>query len=352
MTLIERLATTGIRRIGGKTRGFRYRDAGGRAVSARERERIEALRIPPAWTQVFIHPSRSAWLQAIGRDAKGRWQYLYHAKQATKRERIKLERLIRFIRALPELRRAVDRDLGLPGMPRERVLAGIVRILSRCFLRPGSEAYATENGSYGIATLRPRHVSVRGDTLRFDFKGKSGQRQVREVRDRRVAALVRELLRHRGEVFKYRDEQGAISDVRSRHINAYIQERMGERFSAKDFRTWAGTLLAACTLARVPVDARATAPARKRAVATAMREVSQHLGNTPAVCRASYVFPVVLRHFEKGRVLRHPLNGVPRGTRGTERCERELLSLLASGATPRAAARRSGTRASRPSEAA
>jgi DNA topoisomerase-1 len=332
MTILERLTRDGIRRIGSPARGFRYRTAAGRAVGARERARIEALRIPPAWKDVAIHPSHRAWVQAIGRDAKGRTQYLYHQKQVARRERNKLDRMVRFIRALPKLRRAVARDLSSAGLPRERVLAGIVRILGSCFLRPGGDVYATQNGSFGIATLRPRHVSVRGDTLRFDFVGKSSRRQMHEVKDRQVAKLVRELLRHPGEVFKFRNGDGAMVDVKGQHINAYIQERMGERFTAKDFRTWAGSLLAASALARMPAESRSSPAASRRAIAAAMREVAESLGNTPAVCRSSYVFPVVLRRFEEGRVLRHPVAGIPRGTRSIERCERGLLALLAPGA--------------------
>lgn len=328
MTILERLTRTGIRRIGTKGRGFRYVRPKGGAVSARQRVRIEALRIPPAWRDVAIAPSERAWVQAIGRDAKGRWQYLYHAKQTVRRERLKLERLLRFIRALPSLRRDIARDLALPGIPRERVLAAIVRVLGTCFLRPGSDAYANENGSYGITTLRPRHVGVRGTVLKLDFVGKSGQRQVREIRDRHVARLVRELLRHRGEVFKFENGGGAIVDVKARHINDYIRERMGERFSAKDFRTWAGSLLAASALARMPAESRSSPTACRRAIAAAMREVAAQLGNTPAVCRSSYVFPAVLRRFEEGRVVRHPVAVIPHGSRALERCERSLLALL------------------------
>ena len=328
MTILERLERIGIRRSGTPRRGFRYRDARGRPIGAIERKRIGALRIPPAWREVSIHPSPSASVQAVGRDAAGRWQYLYHEKQVARRERVKLERFRRLIRALPTIRRAVTRDLKRPGLPRERVLAGIVRIISTCFLRPGGEVYASENGTFGIATLRPRHVRVRGEVLGFDFVGKSGRRHVREVRDRAVARLVRELLRHPGEVFKFRNGDAALTDVKSRHINEYLREQTGQRFTAKDFRTWAGTLLGACALARAAPESRSTAASRRRAISAAMREVSEHLGNTPAVCRASYVFPAVIRHFEEGRTLRRPLDRIDPRARQLERCERELLVLL------------------------
>ncbi len=335
-TILERLARRGIRRLGSPRTGFRYRDAAGRPVNQTTRERIEQLRIPPAWRDVAIHPSPGALVQAIGRDAAGRWQYLYHPRQLARRNRVKLARLVRFLRALPRLRRAIAIDLARPGIPPERVLAGVVRILATCFLRPGSEVYASENGTFGITTLRPRHVKVHGDTITFDFVGKSGRRHVREVRDPRVAQLVRELLRHPGEVFKFRDAEGRLRDVKTRHVNRYLRERMEGPFTAKDFRTWAGTLLAACRLARVEPEQRATRSARKRAVAAAMREVAEYLGNTPAVCRTSYVLPVVLERFESGHVLTHPLAGDLGKLRALERCERELVALLASARRRRA----------------
>jgi DNA topoisomerase-1 len=329
MTILERLDRIGIRRKGSARSGFRFRTSAGRSVGAAQRKRIETLRIPPAWTGVLIHPSRTALVQAVGRDAAGRWQYLYHPKQVARRERVKLERLRRFVRALPALRRDVARDLARPGLARERVLAGAVRILGTCFLRPGSEVYASENGSFGLATLRRRHVTVRGDRVTLDFVGKSGRRQAREFRDRAVAKLLRELCEHPGEVFKYRNGDGRLADVKSRHINDYMRERTGQHFTAKDFRTWAGSLLCAAALARAEPGARASAVSRRRAVAAAMREVSEHLGNTPAVCRASYVFPVVVRRFEEGRAPRPALARlVPQRLRELERGERAFLALI------------------------
>jgi DNA topoisomerase I len=352
VTIVERLGARGIRRLGSKDRGFRYRTAGGTPIAEADRVRIEALKIPPAWRDVAITPSPSAWVQAVGRDAAGRWQYRYHASQVIRRERSKRERLLRFIAALPRMRRALARDLARPGLPREKVLAGILRILATCFLRPGSEEYASQNGSYGVATLERRHVSVRGDLIRFDFEGKSGRRQVRELRDRQLASLVRALLKYPGEVFKFQGESGAMVDVRREHINAYITEVMGERFSAKDFRTWAGTLLCACALARAGAARRRSRVEAKRRVAAAVREVAEQLGNTPAVCRASYVFPAVIRRFEQGRVLEDHIDGVATlvggSPRAIERCERALLDLLGPppGRGARSAARSS--RASRP----
>ena len=229
-------------------------------------------------------------VQAVGKDAAGRWQYLYHDAHVARRERQKQRRLIRFIEALPRMRRAVAHDLALPGISRSKVLAGILEILRQCFLRPGSKVYADENGSYGIATLRDRHVSVKGDVVRFDFKGKSRRRQQHEIRNRRLARLIRELKRHPGKVFKYRAEDGSIVGIRRKHINAYIKEVMGESFSAKDFRTWAANVMCLRALNRTAVAE--TDP--KKIVAAAIRETAEQLGNTPAVCRASYVFSAVL----------------------------------------------------------
>lgn len=331
MTILERLRATGIRRLGSPARGFRYVGPRGGSVTKSDRARILALRIPPAWQEVAIHPSPVAAVQAIGKDKAGRWQYLYHEMQTGRRQRRKQDRLVRFIAALPRMRRAVTRDLARRGMPREKVLAGILRILATCFLRPGSKVYADENGSYGITTLRKQHVTVRGPVVRFDFRGKSGKRQIRELHDATIAALVRQLLRYPGEVFKFRAPSGAIVDVQSTHINAYIREVMGESFSAKDFRTWAGTLLCACALAREGgQDGSATS--RRRSVREAIREVAEHLGNTPAVCRSSYVFPAVIRSYEEGRVIEayfdsagDLMNG---NLRRVERSERALLELL------------------------
>ena len=305
MTHLERLQQLGIRRLGSPRRGFRYAYPDGRKPRASELSRIEALKLPPAWSKVAISPNAHAHLQAIGKDGAGRWQYRYHARQVEKREAEKYKRLLEFARALPRLRKRVTADLRRSGLGREKVLACILRILGTCYIRPGSEVYAEENGSYGLATLRPRHVAVRGDTVTFDFPGKSGKRQLRELRDRQVARVIRELLKLPGrDVFKFRLDDGAVVDVRRRHINDYIQEIMGEDYSAKDFRTWAGTLICACALARAHERvARTDKRVRKKTLVAAVKETSEHLGNTPAVARASYIAPPVLTHFERGRVV-------------------------------------------------
>lgn len=330
MTQLERLRKRGIRRVGNPKRGFRYVDASGRPVGAAGRARIQALRIPPAWKEVFIHPSPRGALQAIGKDAAGRWQYLYHEARTARREREKFERLLDFADALPRMRRTVAGHLAMPGLPRERVMACILRILSTCFLRPGSRVYAEENGSYGIATLKRRHVTVRGDLVQFHFPGKWGKAQQREMRDRRVARIVRELAKVPGEVFKYRDADGKWVDVRRRHINDYIKEVMGEAFSAKDFRTWAGTLLCACALARAGADEEDSKTARKRKVVAAIQETAAMLGNTPAICRTSYITPAVVRQYERGHVIDRCFRDVGELAKGRSlhASERALLQML------------------------
>ncbi|MFY1827737.1 DNA topoisomerase IB [Myxococcus fulvus] len=307
VTRLERLQREGLRRVGSPARGFRYVDASGRPVSAKTKERIEALRLPPAWRDVFISRSPTESLQAVGRDAAGRWQYRYHATHRRKADEAKFRRIVGFARALPRMRRRVNADLRRQGLGRDKVLAATLRILGTCFIRPGSQRYAQANASFGIATLRRNHVRVCGDTVSFDFPGKSGKQQRRQLTDRRVATLVRKLLKVPGrDVFKYVLDDGLVVDVRRRHINAYIQEVMGEGYSAKDFRTWAGTLICACALARArakQAHPQAKGPALKKSMFAAVKEVAEHLGNTPAVARSSYIYPSVLALFERGQVV-------------------------------------------------
>ncbi|MGE0520394.1 MAG: DNA topoisomerase IB [Candidatus Binatia bacterium] len=352
MTCVERLQATGIRRRGEASRGFRYTLASGGRVPRTDLERIQALRLPPAWRDAAISPSPHARVQAVGRDAAGRWQYVYHPAYVRARERRKHERLLRFGEALPRLRRAVQRDLRLSGLPRDKVLAAVVRILASAFLRPGSESYAAENGSYGIATLRRKHVTVKGDTVLFDFAGKGGKRQQRAMRDRQVAAVIKRLLRLPGyEVFKYAEVDGRTVDIKRAHINEYIKRNMGTAFSAKDFRTWAGTLICACLLARAHADERPQgARAIKRMLAAAMRETATQLGNTPAVCRASYVNAHVPQAFASGRVIERAFDALEelteRTLRGRHACEDALLALLSDAKSTRT--RRAPLRAAMP----
>ena len=303
MTTIERLTNTGIRRLGSPKKGFHYRKANGQKPTKADLARIDSLKIPPAWTEVRINPAAGGAVQVIGQDAAGRWQYLYHQNHVRLRERRKLIRLLKFAASLPALRSNISRHLRLPGLPRERVMAAILRVLSASFIRPGSQVYAAENGSYGIATLRPKHVKVKGDLITFDFPGKSGVQQHREMRDRVVARIIRELLRHPSrEVFAYQNGDGQLVDVKRRHINQYIKEVMGASFTAKDFRTWAGTLICACALAREAMEIRNQRESKQRLV-SAIKETAAALGNTPAVCRDAYICPLVTGGFVEGRVI-------------------------------------------------
>lgn len=332
MTHLERLQTTGIRRLG-KKKPFRYVNADGSKVSRGDLARINALRVPPGWTDVAINRAAGGMLQAIGKDAAGRWQYIYHPQHIKKREQRKFKRLLKFAQAVPRMRRVVGQNLRKKDLGRDRVMACILRILSTCFLRPGSQVYASENGSYGLATLRQRHVRVRGDVVEFNFPGKRQIFQHRELKDRSVARVVRELLKHGSpEVFNYQNGDGQFVSVRRRSINQYIQEVTGGRFTSKDFRTWAGTLVCACALARVGAETREPAASRKRKAARAIKETAEILGNTPAVCRSSYISPEILNSFQRGQVIdqyfkSHEELMNHRGA-GLHKAEKALLRLL------------------------
>jgi DNA topoisomerase-1 len=333
MTHRERLQKNGIHRLGSPKRGFRYAAADGAKVTRDDLTRIDALRIPPAWANVAINPSSGGMVQVVGTDAAGRWKYLYHEIHVKRGERKKFERLLKFAETLPQMRRLIARDLRKTDLGRERVMACILRILSTCLIRPGSEVYASENGSFGLATLRRRHVRVRGDLVQFDFRGKSGIEQHRELKERQVAKVVRALLREPAtEVFKYQSVDRTFVDVKRRHINEYIKEVMGVSFSAKDFRTWAGTLVCACALARAGKEMPDTKTGKKRKIVQAIKETAEALGNTPAVCRSAYICPDVLDSFEKGHVIERYFETVEelvnhRGTHMHE-AERALLRLL------------------------
>jgi DNA topoisomerase-1 len=303
MTKLERLQNIGIRRLGSPKRGFRYQSQNGRLTKA-DLERIQKLRIPPAWVDVAINPAAKGRVQAVGRDAAGRWQYLYHEDHTRIQELRKFKRITKVALALPKMRATVRRHLNQPGLSRERVLACVLRIIATCFMRPGSEVYASEHGSYGIATLRRKHVRVKGDLIEFDFPGKSGVRQQRQLRDRQVARVIRSTLKLPGfNVFKFINGDGVPVPVSRRHVNDYIKEVMGESFSAKDFRTWAGTLVCACALAREVNGERQSTTATKKRIVAAIKETSEVLGNTPAVCRGSYVCPEIIHAFEKGKAM-------------------------------------------------
>ena len=309
----------------GRGRGFEYIDPDGRRVEdEREVERIRALVIPPAWKDVWICRDPRGHLQAVGTDAAGRRQYLYHEAWRRRRDRAKYRRMESFAAALPTLRAQVDRDLRRRGLPRDRVLACAVRLLDRGPFRIGSEAYASR-GSFGLATIRKDHVSVGRNVARFDFVGESGVRHSFEVTDRQILPVLRQLRRHGGEsqeLLAYRNGEGRWCDVRSEDVNQYLQEALGEEHSAKDFRTWRATVLAAALLSG------SDGPNPKRTVARVVREVAEHMGNTPAVCRSAYIDPRVLDRFlDAGESLE--LGDIDLDTDAfTDDVEAEVLSFL------------------------
>ena len=287
------------RRRAGK--GFSYLEAdGARITDADVIERIKSLAIPPAWEDVWICSDPNGHIQATGVDAKGRRQYRYHDAWRAARDKEKFDRILQFASRLPGMREQVARDIALDGMPKDRVLACAVRLLELGFFRVGGEVYAEENDTYGLATLRKEHVRVRGDLLEFDYDAKSGQRRQCQVADPEVRAVITTLRRRRSapdaELLAYKDGRGWV-DIKSSDINEYVQRLVGEGFSAKDFRTWVGTVLAAVGLATEEGGESATA--RRRAVASVVKDVSAHLGNTPAVARSAYIDPRVVELFER-----------------------------------------------------
>jgi DNA topoisomerase-1 len=282
-------------------RGFSYEWPTGEAVrESAVLERMRALAIPPAWIDVWICPSENGHLQAVGTDAAGRRQYRYHQRWQQRRQRRNFDRMLEFARALPELRAAVAADLARSSPDRRRVLAAAIRLLDLGFFRIGSETYAERNGSFGLATLKRAHVTVRGDSLLFDYTAKGGKRRVQQIRDPDVARLGRTLKRRRDdatELLAFR-EGGAWRDVRSTDVNEYLREIAGGDFTAKDFRTWHATVLAAVALARRPPAP--TRTGKRRAVKEAIDEVATFLGNTPTVCRTSYIDPRVIDRYWDG----------------------------------------------------
>jgi len=280
-------------------KGFRYVAPDGKAVRDKVNlERIRAIVIPPAWTDVWISPSPNGHLQATGRDARGRKQHRYHARWREVRDESKYARLAGFARALPRIREQVDKDLARRGMTRQRVLAMVVHLLENTYIRIGNEEYARSNGSYGLTTLTDDHVDIRGARIRFNFRGKSGKEHLVELNDKRLAALVKKSRDLPGEeLFQYVDEDGNPYPIGSADVNAYIREVAGDEFTAKDFRTWAGTLLASRALTAASEES-GGGTLSKAAVASAVKETAGHLGNTPSVCRKCYIHPVILEAFQ------------------------------------------------------
>ncbi len=298
------LFETGIRRLGSKERGFfyRYPDSGETVREERVLKRIEDLKIPSAYEDVRIARAPSAKVQAVGYDSAGRVQYVYHPKYRECKEREKFERVLRFADCLPEMRRKTSEHLKHAKLDREKVLAAMVRLMNAAHFRVGEERYARKNKTYGIATLRRKHLTIEGDTMIFEYAGKWGKEQRQAVTDRTLRRVVEECAALPGyEVFKYYDEEGELKDVKSRDLNIYVKEVMGDEFTAKDFRTWAGTLVAALKLAQL--GAAEDAKAAEKNVLAAIDDVAARLGNTRAIARSSYVSPRVLDHYMEGAVI-------------------------------------------------
>ena len=284
-------------------RSFSYYSPDGERITDSEIiERIKSLGIPPAWNKVWICPNPKGHIQATGRDLKGRKQYRYHPRWREVRDETKYERMIAFGQALPEIRKRVDEDLRKHDFPREKVLATVVKLLETTLIRVGNEEYARTNKSFGLTTMRNRHVEVEGGTIRFKFRGKSGKDHLIEVNDRRLARAVARISELPGqELFQYLDDEDEPHTVTSEDVNDYLREITGEDFTAKDFRTWTGTVLAARALQQFEAfDSEAQA---KTNIVQAIEEVAQSLGNTPTICRKCYVHPIVLDSYLDGTLL-------------------------------------------------
>jgi DNA topoisomerase-1 len=294
-------AEPGIRRL--KTgKGFSYKGPDGRAVPDTTRARIDAIVIPPAWTDVWISPDADGHIQATGRDQRGRKQYRYHPQWAEERDGAKYSSLVAFAESLPDLRRRIDSDLRRHGLPLERVVAAVVWLLDNTMIRVGNAAYARDNKSFGLTTLRDRHVDIVGSSLRFAFKGKSGKEWKLKLIDRRIAGIVRGAQDLPGQkLFQYLDEDGGRRPVRSEDVNRYIREAVGDAFSSKHFRTWGGTIHAASLFAQTELPQ--SQALQKRVMNSVIDKVAERLGNTRAVCRKCYIHPQVFEAWSEGRLL-------------------------------------------------
>ena len=285
----------GIRREMGPL-GWKFTAADGTTLADEDTlERIRKLAIPPAWTDVWICPSPKGHLQATGRDARGRKQYRYHARWREVRDETKYDRMVAFGEALPKIRAKTERDLALPGLPREKVLATVVQLLEKTLIRVGNDEYAKQNKSFGLTTMRDRHVVVNGSTVRFEFRGKSGKAHAIDLRNRKLAAIVKRCRDLPGyELFQYIDENGERQVIDSSDVNDYLREITGEDFTAKDFRTWYGTVLAARALRELPSE---TPTDAKKKLVQAIEAVAGVLGNTKSVCRKCYIHPAIIESY-------------------------------------------------------
>jgi DNA topoisomerase I len=320
-----------------KGKGFSYVDPKGAVIrDEKTLERIRKLAIPPAWTDVWICTSPNGHLQATGRDARGRKQYRYHPDWRNVRDETKFGRMILFGSSLPKIRQKIDEDMGLRGLPREKVLATVVKLLETTLIRVGNREYMKQNNSFGLTTLRDGHVDIEGSRLRFEFRGKSGKDHSVEVQDRRLARIVRQCRDIPGQtLFQYLDGNGERQKVSSEDVNAYLREITGEDFTAKDFRTWGGTVLALSYL--LEMGACESEREANKAVVQAIKQVADGLGNRPAICRKYYVHPTVIEAYVEGRLaatledaVEAPAEDDANG--GLRKLEAQVLALLKSGA--------------------
>lgn len=318
--------------------GFSYLSPDGKPVDARTKEWIQSLAIPPAWTEVWICPLRDGHLLATGRDAKGRKQYRYHDKWREVRDGNKYFRLIDFAMSLPALRTRVDEHLEVRGLPRDKVLAAVVKLLDETHIRVGNDEYATMNDSYGLTTMQEQHAVVEGSVVHFEFTGKSGVEAEIDLKDRRLATIVKQCQELPGEeLFQYVGDDGAIVDVNSGHVNAFLRELTGGAFTAKDFRTWGGTVIAAETLVELgPAESDKEA---EKQILVAVDAAAEKLGNTRAVCRSCYVHPAIPEAHADGSL--HDAWRTSRAAGACRRGERAVLKVLkqyAAAQEPKAAA--------------
>jgi DNA topoisomerase-1 len=325
------MATKWLRRLGTKRSGFRYTDEMGRLVrDKRTLQRIDALRVPPAWRDVRVAASAGSGIQAWGYDARNRKQYRYHDRAVERRELRKYYRMRELAKSLPKMRAILSQDAARRVLTRETVSATVLRLISESFCRVGGERYARENGTYGITTLRKKHVSIEGECVVLSYLGKSNKKQRQVIVSRELSKLVaRQLSAPGSRLFRYRSPSAGWCDVTARDVNNYVHERLGRQYSAKDFRTWGGTLRAATVLAELGA-ARSEREA-KRNVALAMRLVSSELGNTPTICRKSYVHPIVIaRYVDEGDAIAFPDARRAAANRGQAHSpeERALIAFL------------------------
>ena len=323
-------ASPGLGRIAGEN-GFAYADHRGKAVrDERTLKRIASLVIPPAWRDVWICKKSNGHIQAIGVDERGRRQYRYHPQFRADRDEAKFTHIIAFAKLLPALRQRIEADMSAPGLGYQKVVATIVHLLETTMIRVGNTRYARENKTYGLSTLRNRHTTIEGSTLRFAFKGKSGKQWSISVRDRRAARIVKACQQLPGQhLFQYLDEDGDRRSIDSRDVNAYLKVATGKSISAKDFRTWAGTVLCAIALGNQEIGGSASAV--KRQIAAAVRDVATRLGNTPAICRACYIHPEIVSAFSDGALVKRMKKVLEKETEHHELRPEEsaVLALLA-----------------------